>query len=120
MRAQRVSNPRRPGDPGSRASGLVSSARSGLHERPPAPMASAERRVDFVTCARGVEPVLHAEAKALGLARLERQVGGVRFEGPRADGWRANLMLRTAVRVLERLERCEARDGDALYAAVHA
>ncbi|NOT31438.1 MAG: hypothetical protein HOP15_13405, partial [Planctomycetes bacterium] len=83
-------------------------------------MASAERSVFFVTCARGVEPVLHAEAKAIGLAKIERQVGGVRFEGTRADGWRANLMLRTAVRVLQRLERFEARDGDALYAAVHA
>lgn len=83
-------------------------------------MASAARSSFFVTCARGVEPALHAEARALGLARSERQVGGVRFEGTRADGWRANLMLRTAVRVLERLERFEARDGDELYAAVNA
>lgn len=79
-----------------------------------------ERHVFFVTCARGVEPVLHAEAKALGLARLERQVGGVRFEGTRADGWRANLWLRTAVRVLARLARFEAADADALYANVQA
>jgi 23S rRNA (guanine2445-N2)-methyltransferase / 23S rRNA (guanine2069-N7)-methyltransferase len=83
-------------------------------------MAPAARSVYFVTCARGVEPMLHAEARALGLGRLERQVGGVRFEGSRADGWRANLLLATAVRVLQRLERFEARDGDALYAAVHA
>src|SRR5262245_41603979 len=82
-------------------------------------MAPAERSVFFVTCARGVEPVLHAEAKALKLAKLERQVGGVRFEGTRRDGWRANLMLRTAVRVLQRLARFEARDADALHAAVH-
>jgi 23S rRNA G2445 N2-methylase RlmL len=78
-------------------------------------MASAERRVFFVTCTRGVEPVLHAEVRALGLAKHERQVGGVRFEGTRADAWRANLGLRTAVRVLERLARFDARDGDALY-----
>ncbi len=83
-------------------------------------MTRAERSTYFVTCARGVEPILHAEAKALGLARLERQVGGLYFEGTRADGWRANVMLRTAVRVLQRLERFEAKDGDALYAAVHA
>ncbi len=79
---------------------------------------AAERSVYFVTCAPGVEPVLHEEARALKLAKLERQVGGVRFEGTRADGWRANLWLRTAVRVLERLARFEARDGDALHAAV--
>src|SRR5262245_2638621 len=80
-------------------------------------MAPAERSVFFVTCARGVEPVLHAEAKALRLAKLERQVGGVRFEGTRADAWRANLLLRTAVRVLERRARFSAPDADALYAA---
>ena len=74
------------------------------------------RGVYFVTCAPGVEPVLHAEAKALGLGKLERQVGGVRFEGTRRDAWRANLELRTAVRVLERLVRFEARDADSLHA----
>ncbi len=83
-------------------------------------MARAARRSFFVTCAPGVEPALHAEARALGFARLERQVGGVHFEGTRADGWRANLMLRTGVRVLERLARFEARDGDQLHAAVNA
>lgn len=83
-------------------------------------MAPAERGVFFVTCAPGVEPVLHAEAKALRLAKLEQQVGGVRFEGTRADAWRANLWLRTAVRVLERLARFEARDADALHAAATA
>lgn len=71
----------------------------------------------FATCAPGVEPVLHEEARELGLARLERQVGGVYFEGTRADAWRANLRLATAVRVLERVARFEARDGDALHAA---
>ncbi|MSR64014.1 MAG: RNA methyltransferase [Planctomycetes bacterium] len=79
-------------------------------------MAPAARSVFFVTCARGVEPALHGEARALGLARTERQVGGVRFEGLRADAWRANLGLRTAVRVLERVARFEAKDGDQLLA----
>lgn len=79
-------------------------------------MPPPERSVFFVTCARGVEPYLQAEAKALRLARVERQVGGVYFEGTRADAWRANLHLRTAVRVLERVARFPARDADALYA----
>lgn len=78
------------------------------------------RHVFFATCAPGIEPVLHAEAKALRLAKLERQVGGVRFEGTLEDAWRANLWLRTAVRVLLRLERFEALDGDALYERVKA
>jgi 23S rRNA G2445 N2-methylase RlmL len=71
----------------------------------------------FVTCAPGIEPTLHAELRALKLGRTERQVGGVRFEGSMADAWRANLWLRTAVRVLMRLSPIEARDDDALYRA---
>ncbi len=74
----------------------------------------------FATCAPGIEPVLHAEAKALGLSRLERQVGGVRFEGTMRDAWRANLWLRTAVRVLRREGRFEAPSESALDAGVAA
>lgn len=72
----------------------------------------------FVTCAPGLEPTLHAEVRALRLGRVEQQVGGVRFEGPLTDAWRANLHLRTAVRVLLRVSRFEARDADQLYRAV--
>jgi 23S rRNA (guanine2445-N2)-methyltransferase / 23S rRNA (guanine2069-N7)-methyltransferase len=64
--------------------------------------------------------MLHREARALRLGRLESQVGGVRFEGSIEDAWRANLHLRTAIRVLWRLARFEAADGDALYAGVSA
>ena len=78
----------------------------------------ADRSVFFATCAPGVEPVLHAEVRALKLAKSECQVGGVRFEGEVADGWRANLWLRTAVRVLQRVARFPALDGDALYDGV--
>jgi len=52
------------------------------------------------------------------LARAEQQVGGVRFEGTLQDCWKANLWLRTAVRVLLRLERFHAPDEDALYKEV--
>ncbi|MFN0009534.1 MAG: class I SAM-dependent RNA methyltransferase [Planctomycetota bacterium] len=74
------------------------------------------RETFFVTCAPGLEPVLHAELADLRLAKLERQVGGVRFEGSLEDAWRANLWSRTAVRVLLRLARFEAASADALYA----
>src|SRR5262245_57356259 len=70
----------------------------------------------FATCAPGVEPVLHEEVRALRLAKVEQQVGGVRFEGSIQDAWRANLELRTAVRVLLRLARFEARTADELHA----
>ncbi len=74
----------------------------------------------FVPCARGVEPYLHAELETLRFGRVERQVGGARFEGTLADARRANLELRTATRVLWRQSRFEARDGDELYAGVQA
>jgi putative N6-adenine-specific DNA methylase len=70
----------------------------------------------FATCAPGLEPVLHAEIDALGLSKSERQVGGVYFEGTLGDALRANLWLRTAVRVLMRVARFEAADADMLYA----
>ncbi len=73
------------------------------------------RHTFFTPCAPGIEPVLHEEARALGLARIERQVGGVRFEGTMADAWRANLWLRTAIRVLRRLARFPAENADDLY-----
>ncbi len=60
--------------------------------------------------------MLHRELDDLKLARVERQVGGCVFEGTKLDCVRANLHLRTAIRVLRRLERFEVRDEDALYA----
>ncbi|GAB4269146.1 MAG: THUMP domain-containing protein [Deferrisomatales bacterium] len=77
--------------------------------RPPGP------RVYFASCAPGVEAALHDEVRALRLGRVERQVGGVRFVGTEADGWRAVLHLRTAARVLRQVARFEAPDPDALY-----
>ncbi|MFT7485098.1 MAG: putative N6-adenine-specific DNA methylase [Candidatus Paceibacteria bacterium] len=78
------------------------------------------RQSYFVTCAPGLEPTLHGEIRALRLAKVERQVGGVYFEGDRADAMLANLELRTAVRVLERVARFRADDSDALYEATLA
>ncbi len=74
----------------------------------------------FATCAPGLEGVLHDEIRALKLARAERQVGGVAFQGHFGDVWRANLELRTAVRVLLEVARFEAADADALRAGVRA
>ena len=59
--------------------------------------------------------MLHKELDALKLARVERQVGGCVFEGSERDCVRANLHLRTAIRVLRRLARFEALDEKALY-----
>src|SRR5262249_6963638 len=76
------------------------------------------RETFFATCAPGIEPLLHEEIRALRLGNVERQVGGVHFEGSLRDAWIANLRLRTAIRVLMRGARFEARDADALQAGV--
>jgi putative N6-adenine-specific DNA methylase len=80
--------------------------------------ANPVRHPFFVTCAPGLEELLHAETRGLSLGRVERQVGGVRFEGTLRDAWRANLELRTAVRVLMRIARFEAHTDAELYAGV--
>jgi 23S rRNA G2445 N2-methylase RlmL len=69
----------------------------------------------FATCAKGLEPLLHQELRALKVARSERQVGGVRFDGDWKSVWRANLELFTANRVLWRLARFPAGNADELY-----
>jgi 23S rRNA G2445 N2-methylase RlmL len=74
----------------------------------------------FVTCAPGIEPLLHAELKGLRLSRLESQVGGMYFEGSLADALRVNLQARTAVRVLMRLARFPAATEDELYAGAQS
>lgn len=79
-------------------------------------MPPAERFPLFATCAPGVEPALHAELTELQAARIERQVGGVYFQGDVGDVWRANLCLRTAIRVLLRVARFPAATEDDLYA----
>jgi 23S rRNA G2445 N2-methylase RlmL len=74
----------------------------------------------FAVCAPGLEPLLHEELRALRAARVERQVGGVAFEGTLRDAWRANLELRTATRVLRRVARFEAVNAEALHAGAAA
>ena len=76
---------------------------------------SPARESFFATCAPGLEPLLFAEGRALKLPKLEQQTGGVYFEGTLADAARANLWLRTAVRVLLRLTRFQAAAADELY-----
>lgn len=83
-------------------------------------MTASTREPFFITCPGGLEPLLEREMRDLRLVRIERRVRGVAFEGSLGDAWRANLHLRTAVRVLWRIARFPARDADALYAGVAA
>jgi putative N6-adenine-specific DNA methylase len=72
----------------------------------------------FATCGRGIEPVLAGELRALGAADVEPGRGGVYFAGDRALLYRANLVLRTAIRVLWPVLECPVTSPEQLYDAV--
>jgi len=62
----------------------------------------------YAQCPPGLEPALLEELRALGAGGLAAGRGGVEFQGDRALVARANLALRTATRVLLRLDRFPA------------
>ena len=74
----------------------------------------------FATCARGVEPVLADELCSLGAADVNPGRGGVHFAGDLALLYRANLWLRTAIRVLRPILETAVTSSDELYDAVRA
>jgi putative N6-adenine-specific DNA methylase len=69
----------------------------------------------FATTARGLEPVLLDEIRALHPLSAKASHGGVSFEGTLETAYRANLWLRTAQRVLLPLIEFPCPDYEALY-----
>src|SRR5262249_9520262 len=74
----------------------------------------------FTTCARGLEPTLADELRALGAAEVTPGRGGVAFAGDRTLLYRANLWLRTAVRVLLPILEADVTTPEELYDAVRS
>lgn len=74
----------------------------------------------FATCARGLEPVLARELDGIGAVAVTPGRGGVAFAGRMDTIYRANLWLRTAVRVLRPVLEATVRDPDELYDAVRS
>ena len=72
----------------------------------------------FATCDRGIEPVLAGELRDLGAQEVEPGRGGVSFAGDRDLLYRANLWLRTAIRVLKPILEATVTSPDELYDAV--
>jgi putative N6-adenine-specific DNA methylase len=72
----------------------------------------------FATCARGLEKVLAEELGELNAESIEIGRGGVQFHGDLALLYRANLWLRTAIRVLWPILEVPVHSPDDLYAAV--
>src|SRR5438105_10914841 len=74
----------------------------------------------FATCGRGIEPVLAGELRDLGASHIEPGRGGVHFSGDQALLYRANLWLRTAIRVLWPILEARVESPEALYEAVRS
>src|SRR5262245_41186536 len=74
----------------------------------------------FATCARGLEPVLADELRALGARDIAAGRGGAHFSGGRKMLYRANLWLRTAIRVLQPIAEFPVTSPEELYDAVRA
>ncbi len=74
----------------------------------------------FATCGRGIEPVLADELRALGAADVAPGRGGVAFAGDRGLLYRANLWLRTSIRVLRPVLEAHVGSPDELYDAVRS
>ena len=72
----------------------------------------------FATCGRGIERILAGELEALGADDVEPGRGGVYFGGDMAMLYRANLWVRTAVRILWPILEAEVHSPDELYDAV--
>jgi putative N6-adenine-specific DNA methylase len=72
----------------------------------------------FATAPRGTEPALRDELRELRFRGVRADRGGVHFEGPLAEGYRACLWSRVAMRVLLSLREIEAPHRNALYDGV--
>lgn len=72
----------------------------------------------FASCLSGLEKLLAAELKELGIKRTRPLGGGVAFYGEPASVLRVCLWSRLASRVLCVAGRVSAHDADALYAGV--
>ncbi len=69
----------------------------------------------FATTVRGIEPMLVQELEALGAKGIEAGTGGVHFEGDKALLYKANLWLRTALRVLKPVAELQVTSAEDLY-----
>jgi len=79
-----------------------------------------DARAFFAPCAKGIEPLLADELRALGAGDVAPTVAGVAFSGPLELGYRACLWSRTASRILLPIAQFPAPDGDGLYAGARA
>ncbi|MEL6631305.1 MAG: THUMP domain-containing protein [Bacteroidota bacterium] len=66
----------------------------------------------------GLEPVLAEEMKQIGAKNIEEQKRAVTFEGDLATLYRANMYLRTAIRILVNISEAQVRTEHDLYRSI--
>lgn len=75
----------------------------------------------FVTCHPGLETVVERELHDLGIKQVKLQKAGVSFNAPLSSAYKANLFLRSGIRVLQYLSQAELDPqqpgGDEVYRA---
>ena len=67
---------------------------------------------------QGLEPLLAAELEALGATNIEQHKRAVSFDGDKALLYKANLCLRTALRIIVPIHKFEAVNEQELYNGV--
>lgn len=77
-----------------------------------------EKSKIVATTLEGLEQVLAAELRAMGVTEMEVVSRGVIFEGDKKMLYRCNLELRTAIRVLKSMTIFRARHESALYSKI--
>src|SRR5487761_353175 len=73
----------------------------------------------FATAAKGLDPIVADELRALGARNVKEARGGASFEGPPAIAYRACLWLRAANRVLYPISKFGVTDDAQLYAGIN-
>ena len=68
----------------------------------------------------GLEEVLETELKNLGAINVKKGVRNVRFEGDKGFMYKANLSLRTAIKILKPIKQFKIFNEDDLYKKIYA
>jgi len=69
--------------------------------------------------AHGFEEILEKELLQLGAQKIEKGVRSVRFVGDKGFMYKANLCLRTAIRILKPVAKVTAQNDNQLYRAMY-
>lgn len=74
----------------------------------------------FATAAFGLEGIVAAELKRLGMKNVQAEMGGARFTGSMSDAFLCNLRLRCADRVLIILAERDCRSFEELFQLIRS